>query len=801
MSKHTYGHFDDEAREYVVTRPDTPRSWTNYLGDTRYGAIITNNAGGYSFYRSAAQGRFLRLRFNAVPMDQPGRYFYLRDRDTGEFWSSSWQPVGRPFSDYKTVCRHGTGYTAIESECSGIETESLYFVPIGKLYEVWRLRVRNASGRTRKLSAFSYCEFAGDWNTQQDLVNLQYSQYIVEARAAAGRIGLTINRNLPTRDRDFLAGEQPKNAWAIMPGGLATGWDSDRDVFLGSYGGYAAPERVVAGACANSVAFGDNACGVFQADVDLAPGESRDITVLVGVGSLEEEGAAAEAECTAAGFVDTELAKLKDHWHSRLAVQQVETPDADFDHMANVWNPYNSLITFAWSRAASLVYNGERDGLGFRDSVQDCLGVAAMIPEETRERLELMLTGQFACGGAKQVVQPFAHRPGSEQEPEDGGFRSDDCLWFFNAIPAYVAETGDFDFYRKVLPYADAGEATVSGHLRRALEFNLERRGRHGLPCGLEADWNDCLKLGYHGESLFVAFQVRLGLGVYADIAHALGQPAETDWALARRKEIDDAINKHSWDGGWFIWAIGEDGTVYGTRKSAEGSIYLNTQAWAVISEAADETRRRQCMEALNERLATEFGIRLTAPPFAKTPIDVMRAVLFNPGTKENGGIFCHPQSWAVMAECLLGNGDRAYAYHRAHMPSAQNDRIDVRGIEPYVHCQSAHGPESPKFGASRIPWLSGTAAWTHFVASQHILGIRPERDGLRIDPCIPKTWPGFKVRRHFRGAIYEIEVSNPDGLNRGVGSLLVNGERLEGNLLPPAPAGATIRVEARLEA
>jgi cellobiose phosphorylase len=799
MSKNTYGHFDAAAREYVVTRPDTPRSWTNYLGDTRYGAIITNNAGGYSFYRSAAQGRFLRLRFNAVPMDQPGRYFYLRDSESGEFWSSSWQPVGRPHGDFQSVCRHGTGYTIIESACSGIASESLYFVPIGRLYEVWRLRVRNDSDRARKLSVFSYCEFANDWNTTQDLVNLQYSQYIVEARAEPGRIGITINKNLTPHSRNLLADGQSKSAWKIMLGGAASRWDTDRDIFLGPYGGYSAPDRVRGGACANSLAFGDNACGTFQADIALDPGETRDITVLVGVGALEDEGAAAEAECDVPGVVDLELEKLRTHWHSRFLVQQVETPDANFDHMANVWNPYNSLITFAWSRAASLVYNGERDGLGFRDSVQDCLGVVSMIPDATRERLELMLTGQVACGGAMPVVQPFAHRPGHEKPPAHEGYRSDDCLWFFNAIPAYVAETGDIDFYNKVLPYADAGEATVFGHLRRALEFNLERRGAHGLPCGLEADWNDCLRLGYHGESLFVAFQVRLGLGVYADVARRLGRPDDAAWALAERDGLDRAISGHCWDGEWFIWAIGEDGTVYGTKESPEGSIYLNTQIWAVISGAGDERQRTTCMEAVHERLATEFGLRLAAPPFSKMPIDVMRAVLFNAGTKENGGIFCHPQSWAVMAECLLGNGDRAYAYHRAHMPAAQNDRIDVRGIEPYVHCQSAHGPESPKFGASRIPWLSGTAAWTHYVSTHYILGIRPEIEGLRIDPCIPKAWPGFNVRRVFRGATYEIEVRNPEGVHCGVTSLVVDGLTCDGNVVPPAAAGSTVRVLATL--
>lgn len=799
MKKTSHGYFDDAAREYVITSPDTPRSWTNYLGDTRYGAIVTNNAGGYSFYRSAAQGRFLRLRFNAVPMDQPGRYFYLRDRESGEFWSSSWQPVGKPLDQYQTICRHGTGYTTIESLFSGIKTESLYFVPIGKPYEVWRLRVRNDSDRPRKLSAFTYCEFASDWNTQQDLVNLQYSQYILEAEAGPGRIGITINRNLGDPGENLLAGEQSKNAWMLLARGAASAWDTDREAFLGAYGGYAAPEAVVRGGCSNSVAFGDNACGVFQCDLDMAPGESRDVVVLLGVGKLTAEGATAAADFAAEDAVEAALGQLRSHWHSRLDVLHVETPDPDFNSMANVWNPYNSLITFAWSRAASLVYNGERDGLGFRDSVQDCLGVVSMIPEQTRERLELMLTGQFACGGAMQVVQPFAHRPGTIKEPADGAFRSDDCLWFFNAVPAYVAETGDFGFYRKNLPYADSGEASVFGHLRRALDFNLERRGAHGLPCGLEADWNDCLKLGYHGESLFVAFQLSLGLRVYAEIADAMGEDGESAWALAMKLEIDRAIREHCWDGEWFIWAIGEDGTVYGTSKAKEGSIYLNTQAWAVISGVADAAQQKQCLDSMHSRLATEFGLRLAAPPFAEIPFEVMRAVLFNPGTKENGGIFCHPQSWAVLAECMAGNGDRAYEYHRAHMPAAQNNRIDVREIEPYVHCQSAHGPESPKFGASRIPWLSGTAAWTQFVSTQYILGIRPENDGLRIDPCIPKCWPGFTIRRKFRGAGYHIRVLNPDGVSKGVRKVTMDGDALEGNLIPVRPPGSVCNVEVTL--
>ncbi|MEJ5171020.1 MAG: hypothetical protein WHU10_08535, partial [Fimbriimonadales bacterium] len=409
---------------------------------------------------------------------------------------------------------------------------------------------------------------------------------------------------------------------------------------------------------------------------------------------------------------------------------------------------YNCLITFAWSRAASLVYNGERDGLGFRDSVQDLLGVTAAIPELARERLELLLTGQLSTGGALPVVKPFDHHPGRMKPIPEDHYRSDDCLWFFNAVPLYVAETGDLDFYRKVLPYADEGQDTVLGHLRRALEFNLTRTGRNGLPCGLAADWNDCLKLGYHGESLFVAFQVRYGLGVYAEEAQRLGLPEEASWALAQRDELDQRIQAVCWDGDRWIWAIGEDGTVYGTRAFREGSVYLNTQVWSVISGAASEEQARTCLETVRRELATEHGLMLCAPPFETVPLDVMRAVLFNNGVKENAGIFNHTQGWAVMAECLVGNADRAYEYYRASMPAAYNERAEVRQIEPYVQGQTTYSRFSPRAGNCRTPWLTGAAAWAYFSATQAILGIRPELDGLRIDPRIPSSWDGFRATR-----------------------------------------------------
>jgi N,N'-diacetylchitobiose phosphorylase len=397
------------------------------------------------------------------------------------------------------------------------------------------------------------------------------------------------------------------------------------------------------------------------------------------------------------------------------------------------------------------------------------------------------------------IVKPFDHHPGHEKAPDPEEYRSDDCMWFFNAIPAYVNETGNLDFYNKVLPYADKGEATVFGHLRRALEFNLERTGRHGLPCGLHADWNDCLKLGYNGESPFVAFQVRLGLTTYAGIAERLGKPAEVQWALSERDKLDQSIQAGTYDGDRFIWAIGEDGTVYGTRAQLEGQIYLNTQLWAVISGAATSEQAGSCLQSVKDLLATPYGLMLSAPPFVKTPVDVMRAVVFNSGIKENAGIFNHTQGWGVMAECLVGHGDRAYEYYRAAMPAAYNEHAEIRQSEPYVQGQTTYSTFSPRPGNTRTSWLTGAAAWAYFSATQYILGLVPEPDGLRIDPCIPRAWKGFKASRRFRGFTIDIEVKNPAGVCRGVRSMRLNDQPLDGNILPADRLGEHNLVEVIL--
>jgi N,N'-diacetylchitobiose phosphorylase len=795
-----YGYFDDEAKEYVITRPDTPQSWSNYLGSTEYGAIVTNNAGGYGFYQSGARGRFLRLRFNNVPLDQPGRYFYLRDRTSGDFWSASWQPVGKPLDQYRSTCRHGTAYTVIESHYAGIASETTYFVPLGQTFEYWRLKVTNESERPRQLSAFTFCEFTNQWDTFQDQVNLQYSLFIIRGELAAENLlRLAIQDNLTPESGSFFVHDIARHTWMALVGAPVTGYDTSREAFLGPYRGYHNPLAVELGQCSGSRVYGDNACGSLQTELDLPPGESRELLVVLGIGDARSTGKETMAEFGSLERAGAELQKLKGAWHDKLGSLTVETPDEEFNHTVNVWGLYNCLVTFAWSRSASLVYNGERDGLGFRDSVQDVLGVAAAIPEEARQRLELMLTGQVSNGGALPIVKPFGHRPGREKPPAPEEYRSDDCLWFFNAVPVYVNETGDLDFYNKVLPYADQGGTTVLGHLRRALEFNLERTGRHGLPCGLAADWNDCLKLGYLGESLFVAFQVRFGLTVYSQIAGLLGKPAEQEWALGERVKMDAAIQASAWDGGWFIWAIGEDGTVYGTKKYEEGQVYLNTQLWSVISAAATPGQAQACMQAVQERLATPYGLMLSAPPFVKTSIDVMRAVVFNPGIKENAGIFNHTQGWGVMAECILGNGERAYQVYRAAMPAAYNTHAEIRQCEPYVQAQTTYSTYSPRPGNTRTSWLTGAAAWAYFSATQFILGLVPEIGGLRVDPCIPSAWNGFTAVRRFRGRRLCITVHNPQGVCKGVVKMMVNGKVIPGNLIPQDLPGNEQQIEVWL--
>ena len=779
-----FGYFDDKNKEYIVERPDTPRSWSNYLGSTEYGAIITNNAGGYSFYKSAAQGRFTRLRFNVIPMDQPGRYFYIHDKESKKYWSASWQPVGKSLKKYKSECRHGTAYTKISSEYSSIKTETLYFVPLGKTYECWHLKIKNTGRKKRKLSVFTYVEYANNWNLSQDMVNLQYSQYILKMNVVDNIIDHGTNVHMPSIPEHFEDDGQGRHTFLAIAGASVKGFDTDREVFLGPYRTYTNPIVVKEGKCKNSIAVGDNGCGVLQVDVDLKKGESKELIVFMGIGAANVEGKNAVLEVGKPTKVKKEFKKLKDYWHSRLEGITAKTPDKAFNSMLNMWNPYNSMMTYTWSRAASLIYTGERDGLGYRDTVQDMLGVLHLIPDDIRKRLELMITGQVSTGGAMPVVKPFSHKPGNEKAPDEEEYRSDDCMWLFNTIPAYVKETGDISFYEKILPYADKGEDTVLGHLRRAIQFNLDHSGTHGLPSGLSADWNDCLVLGYEGETIFVAFQLRYALKTYIEICELLSKPEEIKWAEDHLKTLDENLEKYAWDGEWYLRAYGDDGLKFGSKENDEASIFLEPQPWAVISGHTTKEQSEKLLDVVKDHLLTDYGLMINDPPVEKTDPKVIKSRLFNKGMKENASIFNHTQSWVIIAETLLGRGNQAYDYYRRFMPSAYNTKAELREIEPYVYSQFTHSKYSPRYGASRLPWLTGTASWAYYTATQYILGIQPDYEGLRIDPCIPSDWKEIKITRKFRNKIFNITIKNKNGAQKGVKKITLNNKRIGGNLI-----------------
>ncbi len=580
--------------------------------------------------------------------------------------------------------------------------------------------------------------------------------------------------------------DQGRHTFLALAGAEVSGYDTDRVVFLGPYRTYANPAVVEAGRCTGSLAYGDNGCGTLQTDFSLLPGESREMAVILGVGTAAETGKEIRGKYRDLTKVSEDYKVVVNYWHGRLKSFAAETPNPAFNSMINMWYPYNSLVTFSWARAASLVYTAdERDGLGYRDAMQDLMGVILNIPEEAQRRLELLITGQLSSGGALPVVRQFSHRPGEEKAPAEEEYRADDCLWMFNVIPVFIKETGKTDFYGKVLPYADQGEDTVLGHMKRAILFNLHHTGNHGLPSGLKADWNDCLRLSSRGESIFVAFQLRQALQVYVEASLLMDLPEEEAWGRRELEELDALLRKYAWDGEWFVRAYGPDSTKYGSRENEEGSIYLNPQSWAVISGYAGRREASRALEAVAERLASPYGLLICDPPYRHADHTVVLAQLMNPGTKENGGIFQHTQGWAVMAECMLGHGNRAWQYLRSYMPAAWNDRAEVRETEPYVLAQSTHSRHSPRSGVSRIPWLTGAAAWTYHAATHYLLGIQPDYDGLVIDPVIPDTWKGFRVQRAFRGKNLDIQVSNPRHVQHGVREITVNGQKISGNKIP----------------
>lgn len=786
-----FGYFDDEKREYVITRPDTPAPWANYLGSPEYGAIISNNAGGYSFAKSGANGRILRYIFNGF--DQPGRYIYIRDDDSKDYWSVSWQPVGKDLADYKSECRHGTAYTKMLADYSGIHTEALYYVPLNKEYEVWNLKVTNQSDAARNLSITGYAEFSNNSNYEQDQVNLQYSQFITRTIFCRNRIRQMIHGNLDGLEE----GKDVDDKIVIdrffgLAGAKVSSYCGDKEKFLGRYHGYGNPIGVIQGELGGALNYNENGCGALSAKVLLAPGETKTIAFILGMkGDNEAEQILNQYEETEK-VCKEELEELISYWHKQLSHFQVKTPSPEFNTMINTWNAYNCFMTFIWSRAASFIYCGLRNGYGYRDTVQDIQGIIHLAPEMAVEKIRFMLSAQVDNGGGLPLVK-FTHNPGHEDTPDDASYvketghpayRADDALWLFPTIYKYIAESGNLSFIDEVIPFANKGEATVYEHLKRAVEFSMNHMGNHGMPAGLYADWNDCLRLGKNGESTFVAFQFYYGMTILRKFAEYKEDRDYIAYLEKAQKELEEKIQKLCWNEDRFIRGFTERSEVIGKRTDAEANMWLNPQSWSVISGLATETQADTVLDMVYKRLNTEYGAVLMDPPYHEHAFDGALAVIYNAGTKENAGIFSQSQGWIILAEALRGHGERAFTYFMENAPAAQNDRAEVRKLEPYCYGQFTEGKASPRFGRSHVHWLTGTASTVMVGCVEGILGMRPDFYGIRIAPAIPKAWDKFEIEKDFRGKHLHITVYNSQHVESGCKKLLVNGVEMEGDYI-----------------
>ena len=788
-----YGYFDDKEREYVITCPDTPAPWVNYLGSPEYGAIISNNAGGYSFAKSGANGRILRYVFNQF--DEPGRYIYIRDNLSKDYWSASWQPVGKNLTRYKSECRHGMAYTKMRALYAGISSEVLYYVPLDAAHEVWAVAVRNDSDVVRELTVTGYAEFTNNPNYEQDQVNLQYSQFITRTEFENDHILQLIHGNLDAVSADGKEVDNKDVGYRLfgLAGQRVSGYCGNKENFLGRYHGYGDPQGVTTGKLDGSMNYNENACGALSAVLVLNPGETAHLAFIVGAKNREESRALMARYADPAAVCPEELAALKAHWHTKLENFQIHTPSAEMNSMINTWNAYNCFMTFTWSRAASLVYCGLRNGYGYRDTVQDIQGVIHLAPEQAAEKIRFMLSAQVDNGGGLPLVK-FTHNPGHEDTPDDPSYvqetghpayRADDALWLFPTVYKYLAETGNLAFLDEVIPYANKGAATVYEHLQRAIDFSLEHLGPHGMPAGLYADWNDCLRLGAEGESSFVAFQLVLALRIQKQLAEEKGDAAAAEKLAKQLADFSALVEKLCWNEDRYIRGFTEKGEVIGRRTDPEANLWLNPQSWAVISGLADSEKAETILHTVHEGLNTEYGVMLMQPPYHAHAFDGALAVIYNAGVKENAGIFSQSQGWIILAEALCGHGNRAFSYYKANSPAEQNDRAEIRKLEPYCYGRFTEGKDSPHFGRSHVHWLTGTASTMMVGAVEGILGVRPDLHGLRLSPSIPAAWDGFTMEKSFRGKKLHITVQNPAHKESGFTSLMLNGAAMPDNYIP----------------
>lgn len=788
-----YGHFDKNNREYIIERPDIPASWTNYLGLENLCTVLSHNAGGYSFFNSAEHGRVTRFRANGVPLDRPGHYVYLRDDETGDYWTISWQPVGKDLNEADYRVHHGLSYSKFVCDYADIHAEQLMFIPLGDDVELWDVRITNTGNKPRKLSLFSYLEFSFH-HIEIDNQNHQMSLY------AAGS-----NYSDSIIEYDFFY--EPWTYHFHTASFDPDSYDSHRDSFIGTYASESNPKAVIAGKCSNYSELGGNHCGALHKQVALAPGESVRVIFMLGVGSREKDGIPLRKKYSDHNTVDAAFEAIRQYWDKKTTVFKCQTPNEGMNTMLNTWNLYQAETCITWSRFASFIEVGGRSGLGYRDTAQDVLGVVHTNPDKTKQRITELLKAQSVKGYGIHLFDPDIFKDKEDKLPgvklptvvptpspsdivhgiED--VCSDDHLWLITSICDYVSETGDTEFLKELVPYADHGEASVYDHMLQMLEFSIEHVGANNICQGLRADWNDCLNLG-GGESAMVSFMLHWAIQQFVNLAASLGIDEDVQRYTEQAKIIRQACESILWDGDWYLRGFTGDNRPIGTDKDPEGKIFLNAQTWSVMSGVAGQERAKKALEAVDDKLASDYGLHLLWPAYTKPDDSVGYVTRVYPGVKENASIFSHSNPWAIIANCLIGEGERAMKYYDSILPYNQNDSIEIREAEPYSYCQFVMGEDHSAHGRARHPWLTGSASWFYVAATQFILGVQTTFDGLSIDPCIPKQWEGFTVVREWRGATYKIQVDNPDGVNKGIRSITLNGKTHTGSI-PEQPSGS----------
>lgn len=778
-----YGTFSEDRKEFIITRPDTPRPWVNYISNGRYSGLVSHTGGGFSFCPSPRDDRITRWRYNSLPVDRPGRYLYLRERRSGLYWSPTWQPTATALEEFR--CHHGVYYTRIVSAFRGIEAEVLYFVPLDDDLEIWRVTMRNTLQTPSELDLFAYVELCLG-HALVDLINQPNDQHFNEVHFDPNEQILFATKRYWVRYAGPTV-RQANEEWdkvVFFASSLPVkGWDGSKDLFIGRWRSEANPEAVELGRCTNSEITSGDAVAALHAPLELQGGEERQFVVLLGVVQKQEYPHAAATlvrKYRDLGLVQGQYQRLRDEWCEYLSAVQVATPDDDLNTMLNVWNQYQTSVTFRFSRDASYYHGGLLFGRGFRDSCQDALGPMIARPDWVRERLSQMCRAQFADGSAFHLIFP------SSGTGERTG-HADTPLWLPFAVTQYLKETADWPFLEAEVPFADQGSGSVLKHALSAVEYVLANLSPRGLAKFGPGDWNDTLDYlgrGGKGESVWVSMLLAFVLKELVELLCFTGSKETAARYEKAYEQLREAINEHCWDGEWYLRGTNDWGEVIGSASNREGRIFLNVQSWAVISGVAPDQRALQCLEAVRLHLDTPKGPKILHPPYRTINPRIGLATRCVAGKKENGSVFNHAVSWAILAECLLGRAERAFDLYKRALPMNPVVDIDRYEVEPYVYAEYVTSPDHPTCGQASHSWLTGSSAWMFRDVLDYILGVRPTYPGLLIDPCVPAAWTSFRVQRRFRGHLFDIEVSNPEHVNRGVVEVAVAGERLAGDLI-----------------